>query len=305
MLPLYFHPIYTTGIDHRANFPRERYRRLADKIEASYCQQEIDLRLPRKATRDEILMVHDVEYTDRFLAGRLLPDEIRRIGLRPWSDAIVDRTLFLTGGSLQALDSALKTGGMAGNLAGGTHHANRDSGSGYCIFNDLAICAEVALLEPQIKRVLILDLDVHQGDGTAKLFSGDDRVLTVSVHAEKNFPARKAQSDIDVSLPTGTEDPVYLQAIETLLARLRLETFDVMFFQAGVDTLAEDKLGLLSLTRAGLRRRNAAVFEFRAAAGVPMVLFMGGGYAEPIRHTVSAFLDLFCEAAQHVAHEMR
>jgi acetoin utilization deacetylase AcuC-like enzyme len=302
MLPLYYHPLYSSGIDHKANFPRERYRRVAAEIEASHCQQKIDLRTPRRATRDEILMVHDVDYTDRFLAEKLLPAEIRRIGLRPWSDAIIDRTLFLTGGSLQALDSALKTRGMAGNLAGGTHHADRDSGSGYCIFNDLAICAEVALRETQIERVLILDLDVHQGDGTAKIFNGDDRVLTVSVHAEKNFPARKAQSNIDVSLPTGTGDDAYLQALETLLVRLRLETFDIIFFQAGVDALAEDKLGLLSLTGEGLRRRNKAVFEFRAVAGVPMVLFMGGGYAEPISHTVSAFVDQFCGAARYTFH---
>ena len=301
MLPLYYHPIYFSGIHGKANFPRERYSRLAGQIRTSRYRKMIQLRIPRRATRSEILTVHSVDYTDRFLTGRLQKDEIRRIGLRPWRDEIVNRTLFLTGGSLDALDSALRTGGIAGNMAGGTHHADRNSGSGYCIFNDLAICAEAALRRPQIARILILDLDVHQGDGTARIFAGDRRVLTASIHAAKNFPARKASSDVDVALATGTGDDDYIRALETTLASLRHEPFDTLFFQAGVDVLDEDKLGLLSLTRDGLRRRNTAVFDFATAAAVPMVMFMGGGYADPIDHTVSAFVDLWGGAAQHLS----
>lgn len=301
MLPLYYHPIYSSGIDRKANFPRERYSLLAEQIRTWHCQQLIELRIPRRATRSEILTVHSVDYVDRFLTGRLQKEEIRRIGLRPWRDAIVDRTLFLTGGSLDALNAAMSTGGIAGNMAGGTHHADRDSGSGYCIFNDLAICAETALCQPQIARVLVLDLDVHQGDGTARIFAGDPRVLTVSIHAAKNFPARKADSDVDVPLATATGDDAYITALEKTLTALRHEPFDILFFQAGVDVLMEDKLGLLSLTRDGLRRRNTAVFNFATATAVPMVMFMGGGYAEPIDHTVSAFVDLWTGAAQHLS----
>lgn len=298
LLPVYYHPIYSSGIDPTANFPRERYSLLAGRIRTSSCGQHIDLRIPRRATREEILTVHSVDYTDRFLEGRLRDDEIRRIGLRPWRDAIVDRTLFVTGGSLQAVESALSTGGMAANLAGGTHHADRSAGSGYCIFNDIAICAEAALRRPQVETILVLDLDVHQGDGTASIFAGDDRVLTVSIHAAKNFPSRKAKGDIDVALPTGSGDEEYLDALESTIAQLRPRPFDILLLQAGVDSLAEDRLGLLNLTREGLRRRNAAVFRLADAAAVPVVLFLGGGYADPIDHTITAYEDLLSAAAR-------
>lgn len=301
MLPLYYHSIYSDGIDSRARFPRERYRLLADRLNTSASARMIQLRQPRPATRQEILLVHDADYTERFLSGRLQREEVRRIGLRPWSDAIIERTLLLTGGSLEALDAALSSGGLAGNMAGGTHHADRSFGSGYCVFNDLAICAESALVRPQIERVLILDLDVHQGDGTARIFARDPRVLTVSVHAAKNFPARKARSDIDVALRSGIDDAEYLRALHQLLQRLSAQRFDIIFFQAGVDALAEDRLGQLNLTADGMRCRNEAVLDFQQSAGVPMVLFMGGGYSVPISHTVEAFADLFHAAAERAA----
>lgn len=245
--------------------------------------------------------MHDEEYTDAFLTGALPEAAVRRIGLRPWTPSIIPRTLRLIGGSLCALQDVLRGGGIAGNLAGGTHHAFRGEGSGYCIFNDLAICALRALETPAVRRVLILDLDVHQGDGTAALLAGHPDVYTVSFHGEKNFPFCKQQSDLDVAFPDGTGDRVYLEALEDCLVRLELKQFDLVFYQAGVDGLAEDRLGRLRLTRAGLDRRNRMVLDACRGAAVPVVVFMGGGYADPIDATVAAFADLFDAAAEYSA----
>ena len=148
-------------------------------------------------------------------------------------------------------------------MAGGTHHAFRGEGAGYCIFNDLAVSAEVALMQNEINRVLILDLDVHQGDGTAEIFAGDDRVFTVSLHGENNFPFRKKESDLDVGFPNGTTDHIYLQKLDQILDFLGEHNFDLIFFQAGVDALDSDGLGLLNLSRCGLRERNQKVFSWR------------------------------------------
>ena len=294
--PLYFHEIYSSGLDRSARFPVDRYQLIADNLAKKDRDNQISWEIPRMANREEILLVHDKDYADRFLNHQLDSHEIRRIGLRPWKQSIVERTLRLTGGALEAMDKVL-TGGfvMAANMAGGTHHAFRAEGAGYCIFNDLAICAEKALHEKQINRILILDLDVHQGDGTAKIFNGDDRVYTVSLHGKNNFPFRKQVSDWDVEFANGAEDEEYLQVLDDVLSKLSEMKFDLIFFQAGVDGLASDALGLLNLSRQGLNRRNLKVFEWRQSLGLPMVIFMGGGYAKPIENTVDAFSDLFLE----------
>jgi acetoin utilization deacetylase AcuC-like enzyme len=185
-------------------------------------------------------------------------------------------------------------------MAGGTHHSFRGEGAGYCIFNDLAICAEVALQQKNINRVLILDLDVHQGDGTAEIFAGDERVYTVSLHGENNFPFRKKRSDLDIGFTDGMKDEKYLDSLDRVLEKLALDEFDLIFFQAGVDGLASDALGLLSLSREGLDRRNKKVFEWRRSLGIPLLIFMGGGYSKPITDTVDAFCDLFLEASREV-----
>jgi acetoin utilization deacetylase AcuC-like enzyme len=185
-------------------------------------------------------------------------------------------------------------------MAGGTHHAFRDAGAGYCIFNDLAVCAEQALLSQKIKKILILDLDVHQGDGTAKIFNDDKRVYTVSLHGKNNFPFRKQKSDWDVEFDNETEDSEYLKVLNDVLSNLSNMEFDLIFFQAGVDGLASDALGLLNLSRDGLMERNKRVFAFREKMGLPMVIFMGGGYAKPIEDTVDSFTDLFMEAADRI-----
>jgi acetoin utilization deacetylase AcuC-like enzyme len=241
---------------------------------------------------------HDERYVDLFIEGKLDSTAIRRIGLRPWTPAIVERTLRLVGGSLSALDHALSNISIAGNMAGGTHHAYRDCGTGYCIFNDVAICALAALKEPRIKKVLILDLDVHQGDGTAAILQGHPNIFTCSIHAESNFPFRKQQSDLDVHLADEIKDADYLACLDRTMEKIQPHHYDCILFQAGVDPLEGDALGRLALTRAGLRQRNERVFQLHRQYHLPVVIFMGGGYAKPIERTVDAFEDLFTQAAQ-------
>ena len=296
-MSLFYDEIYSSGLDRTARFPVDRYSRIAQRIRQQDGQGMIEMKRPRLATREEILLAHDVDYVDRFLAQELQEDEIRRIGLRPWKPEIVERTLRLVGGALDGLDLLQGGAPIAGNMAGGTHHAFAGEGTGYCIFNDLAVCALVALGRGQAQRVLVLDLDVHQGDGTAEIFKKNDRVFTVSLHGQDNFPFRKKTSDIDLGFPKGTGDEKFLAGLDRILLQLDSQSFDLLFFQAGVDGLRADALGLLDLTRTGMKARNERVFSWRRERGVPMLLFMGGGYANPIDPTVDAFADLFFGAA--------
>ena len=295
MLPLYHSPIYTHGLDPKARFPRERY----DLVHAGLAgHPQIEFREPSALEPALLELAHDPNYAQAFLDGTLDPKAARRIGLTPWTEAIVERTMILTNGTVSATRDVLEQGGIAGNLGGGTHHAYHDFGSGYCIFNDLAIAARMAQRDHGIERVLILDLDVHQGDGTAAIFEDDPSVHTVSFHCGKNFPFRKMTSDLDVIFDEGVEDDFYLQRLSDVLGR-ELDLFepDLILFQAGVDTLKTDRLGHLSLTREGLQRRNKMVFRAAAARGLPLVLTMGGGYGVPIETSVAAHVDLFEQAA--------
>ena len=295
---LYYDEIYSSGLDRTARFPVDRYRRIAEQLRRDDVEGLIQIKKPRLATREEILLAHDPDYVDRFLGRDLREDEIRRIGLRPWKPEIVERTMRLVGGAVEGLDLLGSGAPLAGNMAGGTHHAFRGEGAGYCIFNDLAVCAEIALGRGQASRILVLDLDVHQGDGTAEIFREDDRVFTVSIHGQDNFPFRKKKSDLDIGLPKGTEDQEFLGVLDRALAQLSKVPFDMVFYQAGVDGLRYDALGLLNLSREGMRQRNERVFEWRRELEVPMLLFMGGGYSDPIDHTVDAFTDLFLGAGR-------
>jgi acetoin utilization deacetylase AcuC-like enzyme len=297
-MTLFYDEIYSSGLDPAARFPVDRYSLLADQIKRMDAEGGIELKKPRLAEREEILVAHDVNYVDRFLSHQLRDDEIRRIGLRPWKREIVERTMRLVGGAIEGLDLLNQGVPITGNMAGGTHHAFRGEGAGYCIFNDLAVCAEIALRRGQATRVLVLDLDVHQGDGTADIFKNDDRVITASIHGQDNFPFRKKRSDLDVGLPKGTGDEEFLSAVDQVIENLSEQSFDLLFFQAGVDALQMDALGLLNLTREGMRSRNEKVFAWRRELNLPMLLFMGGGYSNPIGYTVDAFVDLFLEAAR-------
>jgi len=300
-MQVYYHALYTDGIHPDARFPRDRYVRLSRRLRAGLAGSMIEICEAPEANRDVLLMAHEAGYVDRFLAGTLSDKEVRRIGLRPWTPQLLPRTLRIMGGAIAALHSAVDTGGVAGNMAGGTHHAHRDFGSGYCVFNDLAVCAEYAQKRLGIRRVLILDLDVHQGDGTATILADNPDTMTISVHCGANFPFRKAQSDLDLPVAPGSGDeeclPIVSEAIE---AGMTFEP-DLVLYQAGVDGLATDALGRLSWSRVGLQERNRMVLDACRDRSVPCVVFMGGGYSKPIEPTLDAFEDLFLQAARHHA----
>ncbi len=302
MLPLWHSPIYTEGLDPRANFPRDRYALVRSGLElTSPAEGPIAFRsAPPLADPDVLRMVHDDGYIDRFLQRRLNPKESRRIGLHPWTDQIVTRTLILTNGTVEAMRAALESGPIAGNLGGGTHHAYRDFGSGYCFINDLALAARLAQREFGIRRILVLDLDVHQGDGTAAIFEGDPSVRTVSFHCAENFPFRKMRSDLDVPFRRGTGDAVFLATLADFLrSESRRIAPDLVLYQAGVDGLASDRLGHLELSPEALRLRDEMVFRWARQQGSPLVVTMGGGYGVPIETSVASHVSLFREAARH------
>lgn len=278
-------------------FPMHKYAALRARLleEGVLAAHELEPALP--APIEVLLAVHEEHYVRTFLEGTIDPRAMARIGF-PWSPALVARTLASAGGTLLASRSALRDG-FAGVLAGGTHHAYRDAGSGFCVFNDLAITAVDLLRRGDARRVLIVDLDVHQGDGTAAMFADEPRVFTFSMHGERNFPMHKQASDLDVPLADGTDDESYLDALhEHLEVALRRSEPDVILYQAGVDPLAQDKLGRLSLSHAGLFERDRFVFATARTRGVPIVATLGGGYSDPIDATLEAHVNTYRAARE-------
>ena len=296
--PLWYHPIYTDGIHPKARFPRERYEMLLDLLRESGAFDKIQIKEPNIIEEQSLLLAHDRSYVRRFLEGTLDEKEKKRIGLTPWTPAMVNRTLHLMGGALEATEHAHRCGGISGNMAGGTHHAHRAFGSGYCVFNDLAVCALHALEYLGLEHVAVLDLDVHQGDGTATILADEPRATTLSVHCSTNFPFRKSISDHDFPVPPDSGDDVYLAHVKQALEVCLSTQPSMVFYQAGVDGLESDALGKLRVTRAAMRARNNLVFEAMHQHRIPVVVFMGGGYAKPIERSLEAFLDLFVDAAK-------
>lgn len=248
------------------------------------------------ARRETVELVHDPDYVARFLTGELPRPAIRRIGF-PWSQGLVKRTLASVGGTMGAAADALERG-WGGNLAGGTHHAFRGEGSGFCVFNDIAVTIEWLRFSKYVRRAAIVDLDVHQGDGTAQIFEGDSGVLTLSVHCKSNFPLRKQRSQIDVELPDGVTDDAYLRELDQVLPAVFAYEPDIVFYQSGVDGLATDTLGKLALTPAGLKERDRRVMSAVSAHGVPFVITLGGGYSQPIELTAEAHANTFRTAQE-------
>ena len=297
-MPIWYHPIYTEGIHPDAKFPRERYVELINRLKSLRNSNQFLFLEPNKALRSELVIGHDPYYVDNFLNGKLSDKEIKRIGLTPWTPKLIPRTLRLMGGAIAALNHVVENGGIAGNMAGGTHHAHYDFGSGYCIFNDLAVCALLALQRHNYDRVAILDLDVHQGDGTATILQNIDGALTISLHCQENFPFRKAVSDHDLELEANSSDEQFLQKVNQAIDIAVKFNPQLILYQAGVDGLATDALGKLNITREGMNERNKLVFEMAVKHSIPTVVFMGGGYSKPISHTIDAFCDLFTAAAE-------
>lgn len=277
-------------------FPMGKYARLRTRLVDDGVVSSSALAPAPAATRAELCRAHDPGYVDAVLTGRLDERAQRRIGL-PWSEALVARTLASVGGTLAAARDALRDG-LAGNLAGGTHHAHRDFGSGFCVWNDLAVTAATLLAEGQVARVLVFDADVHQGDGTATIFADEPRVFTASLHGARNFPFVKPASDLDVELVDGADDATVLAAIDAALTTVAARfTPDLVLYQAGVDALADDQLGRLAMTAAGLAERDRRVLAHFRGRGVPVVLTLGGGYAAPIERTIDAHVNTYRAAA--------
>lgn len=297
-LSIWYHPIYTNGIHPDARFPRDRYTKLIDKLNTPEYSDKFIIQQPTEASREELIIAHDPYYVDNFLNQNLTEKEIKRIGLTPWTPQIIPRTRLLMGGAIAALDHVMENGGIAGNMAGGTHHAHYDFGSGYCIFNDLAVCSLLALSKYNVTKIAVVDLDVHQGDGTATILQNIDEVLTISVHCRQNFPFRKSESDYDLELPANAGDEKILAMVDKALEITKQFDPELILFQAGVDGLATDALGKLNISRQGMSKRNEMVFDLAVEQLIPTVVFMGGGYSDPIRHTIDAFSDLFLSASK-------
>jgi acetoin utilization deacetylase AcuC-like enzyme len=292
---LFYTDHYELPLPPGHRFPIEKYRLLRELLEAD---GEFAIEPAPLAELAKIQLAHAPEYVRAFVEGTLGDAAMRRIGF-PWSEGLVKRTLASVGSTLAATQEALSRG-WGGTLAGGTHHAFRAEGSGYCVFNDIAVAIAWLRAEHALRRAAVVDLDVHQGDGTAEIFRNDPDVLTLSVHCKNNFPLRKQQSRIDVELDAGTGDDVYLEKLAAVLPKVAEFHPEIIFYQSGVDALAEDRLGKLSLTQAGLRARDEQVMKMARAAAVPLVITLGGGYAEPIRLTAEAHANTF-----RVAREMR
>lgn len=289
-LPIVYHPDYVSPLPPGHRFPMAKFGKVYQVLLADGVAALDQFHLPTPAPPATLYLAHAPEYVDAFRSGTLETKAIRRIGL-PWSERLVQRSATAVGGSILTAQLALEYG-LACNTAGGTHHAYRDFGSGFCIYNDMAIAAAWLLAQKRVARILIIDLDVHQGDGTASIFENCDQVFTFSMHCGANFPFRKQQSDLDVDLPVGMEDADYLRTLAHHLPPL-LETIrpDLVFFDAGVDAHRDDKLGKLCLSDAGLYARETYVIETCMARGVAVACVIGGGYADSIdilarRHSI-------------------
>ena len=280
---LFYTDQYVIPLPDGHRFPIQKYRMLRDLLAA---EGRFHFERAPLADREVIELAHDREYVDAFLNGAMEVQAIRRIGF-PWSEGLVKRTLASVGGTLAATKEALANH-WGGNLAGGTHHAFRGEGSGFCVFNDIAVAIHWLRSTGQVKRAAIIDLDVHQGDGTAQIFQNEPDVLTLSVHCEVNFPFRKQQSKIDVALPEGVDDEEYLKTLDDVLPRAFEFRPEIIFYQSGVDVLASDALGKLELSPEGVKLRDQMVISAVKHAGLPLVITIGGGYSKPIELTAQA-----------------
>ena len=282
-------------VGHR--FPMSKYRRLMEVLRERNLISERHLHTPEPAPAPWLCLAHDATYVDQVIAAAVPHLIAREIGFEI-DTRVSMRARLASAGSVLAARLALDHG-IACNAAGGSHHARREQGAGFCTFNDVGVAANVLLAEAAVSRVLVIDLDVHQGDGTARIFAGDDRVFTFSVHAEKNYPVRKALSDRDVGLPDGLADDAYLGILDdelrTLFDRARP---DLVFYNAGVDPHAEDRLGRLALTDNGLRARDSLVIGACRLRGIPVCGVIGGGYSRDIDALAARHAILFEEAAK-------
>ncbi len=267
-------------------FPMEKYQLVRDGIVSAGLLAAEAIGEPERVSRDGLALVHETRYIDAVLDGTLTEAELRRLGF-PWSPLLSERSLRTAQGTVEACRDALRTGAGI-NLAGGTHHAFPGHGEGYCVFNDVAIAIRTLEREGRIRRAAIVDLDVHQGNGTAKIFEDDPDVRTFSIHGARNYPFRKERSWRDIALPDGTGDAEYLRALDGHLGGvLDAAEPDLVVYIAGADPFEGDRLGRLKMTIAGLRARDASVLDACRARGVPVAVVLGGGYAHNLEDVVT------------------
>ena len=281
-------------------FPMEKYARLRRRVEESGLIPADCLQVPPPATNEELGLVHTAGYLEKVIHGLLTEKEIRRMGF-PWSPGLVERSRRSVGGTIAASRAALGDG-LAANLAGGTHHAYPDHGEGYCVFNDVAVAARVLLREGAIQKAAVIDCDVHQGNGTAAIFQGDERVFTFSIHGEHNFPFHKETSDLDVALPDQAGDALYLDLLEPAVREVLAQSRpDLVFYLAGADPFVGDRLGRMALSKPGLVQRDRLVLELCREEEIPVAVVMSGGYAKEIDDTVDIHFQTIQTAAAFAA----
>jgi acetoin utilization deacetylase AcuC-like enzyme len=270
---------YPLPLPEGHRFPASKYSLLRRRLEAhAAAGAALEFVEPHAATDEELLRVHDRGYVGRVFSGTLTRDEQRRIGF-PWSEQLVERSLRSTGAAIDAAAAAVEDG-IAASLAGGTHHAGTSWGEGFCVFNDTAVAAREMQARGAARQVLILDCDVHQGNGTAEIFAADPTVFTMSIHGARNFPLRKHPSSLDVPLDDGTDDDAYLAALApAVVESCGRGRPDLVFYIAGADPYEHDRLGRLRLTKQGLFDRDRMVLDAARAAGVPLAIVLGGGYS--------------------------
>ena len=282
-------------------FPMAKYQLLRERLQTEY--PDVQMSQAQRATDDELMLVHSPAYLRAITTGSISPQAMREIGF-PWSESMVERSRRSVGATIAACRAALSDG-VAANLGGGTHHSYADKGGGFCVFNDVAASARLMQTEhncghAQVMQVAIIDLDVHQGNGTASIFRDDPSVFTLSVHGQKNFPFRKEVSDLDVDLPDGCGDADYLHALEQTLDELdRRFRVDLVIYVAGADPFEGDRLGRLKLSYDGLEARDRRVFEWAWQHRVPLAMTMAGGYGHRIEETVQVQVNTWRVALEY------
>lgn len=284
-MSLFYTDVFVLPLPDGHKFPMSKYSLLRERLSNSGLIGDAELKIPPAASDEQLLRAHSEQYLEAVKTGGLTYHQLRRIGF-PWTPQMVERSRRSTGATIAAVESALDKG-WGINLAGGTHHAFRDRGEGYCVFNDSVVAARHWQAEGRLKRVLIVDADVHQGNGTASLVRGDETIFSFSIHGEKNFPYHKEVSDLDVALPDGIGDDAYLIALKAGLQQsLERSRPDLVMYLAGADPFEKDRFGRLKLTRQGLLERDRIVMETCRSKGLPFTVAMAGGYAPDVQDTV-------------------
>ncbi len=281
---LFYSPDYYADIGEDHVFPIKKFELARDILLDEGTLHPKEIIEPESARVEDVRLIHTEDYITRLRNGTLTKKEVRKLGL-PWSESLVKRSFLAVSGTINASKVALKSG-IASNLAGGTHHSYPDRGEGFCVLNDVAIAIRVLQRDTNARRFLIVDCDVHQGDGTAFIFKDEEQVFTFSMHGEKNYPLRKQTSNLDIELADGTADEEFIEILGEALHRIIQHDPDLIFYLGGADPYEKDKLGRLSLTMDGLKRRDKTVLEFAKAEDIPIVTVMSGGYAKDIKDTV-------------------